>query len=187
MIMTSINRVLAFASGKTSLTKQHKVPIVGAIFQSTSIEHLFVHYVIVDPEDITTSLINMIPTKFIHTKQIKLVFISNSILAGLGVINLNLLYEKFQSPLIVIANKQPLLDSIEKAFNHIPDGKERLDLLKKNPTNWFNIPETNLWTLSLGMSSENSTKVIQQFHEIGNYPEQLRIAILIARSLPIMC
>lgn len=182
--LQSINRILCFASGITSLTDRKPVAIIGAIFQTQSLEHLFVKYVPVDPVDLTRSLIEMVPEKFLLSSQIKLILISNTIMAGLGIIKLSKLQSTFQTSIIVITNKKPDIESLEKALKHIEDGEQRKSMLESNPKTWIQVPDSRLWALNVDITSDSMLKLISHLQRHGNYPEPLRIANIIARSLP---
>ena len=182
--MQSFGRILSFASGKTSLIDRKPVPIIGAIFQSLLLEHLFVRYVPVDPVDLTSSLIDMIPQKFVQRSQIKLILMSNTVMAGLGVINLSKLQSTFQTSIIVLTNKKPELESLEVALKNVEDGEQRKITLESNPSSWIQVPDSRLWALNVDITSDSMLSLISQLKRRSNYPEPLRIASIIARSLP---
>ncbi|MHA2362912.1 MAG: endonuclease dU [Candidatus Hodarchaeales archaeon] len=182
--MKSFDRILSIASGKVFLTNNKPVPIVGVLFQKLSIEHLFIKYIEVDPIDLTNYIIELVPVKFL-TNQIKLVFLSNTIMAGLGVVDLNKLHSYLQIPIIVLVDKKPCLKTLEEPLRNLNDGIIRKKILQANPTDWVRVPASEkLRLMSIGIDLKKALQLIKEFQKFGNVPEPLRIAILVARSLP---
>ena len=125
----------------------------------------------------------MLSKQYFTEKQIKTDFILNSIMAGLGVIDLTRLHKEWQVPLIIISQKEPNNQNILNLFKKMSFDQEYEQTLLKNPHIWFNLSENRLFYCCVEINEQQSEKYIQDLQLVGQIPEPLRIANLIAKAI----
>lgn len=180
-------RILAISGGNVSLSKKKKVPIVGILWRNSILEKCFVKYSSTDPKpsEITAVISDLAEEKYFREKQIKLVLIFNSILAGLGIIDLRVLEERWKTPFIFITEKKPDKEKIRNLIRELNYSEEFISVLNKNPTDWEPLEETRLYLLSIGISKTEAKKTIRELQSVGHLPEPIRIADLFAKAIPL--
>ena len=106
--------------------------------------------------------------------------------AGFNLFDVQLLYEQFQVPLLIVNTKNPDYQSIETALKrHFHDWEQRLNIIRKIPKPALlslNI-ENKIYLSAFGSSFTDAKKLTKRFTVFGNHPEPLRIAHLIAQGL----
>lgn len=111
-------------------------------------------------------------------------FIFNNILAGLGILDLNSIKEKWKTPIIIMTEKEPNQEKILNLINDLQYSEDYAKILKKNPKNWKQLNGTRLFYLAIGIENTEVVKRVQELQEVGHLPEPLRIADLIAKAIP---
>ncbi len=184
--MKIYSRILAISGGTVSLSEKKKVPIVGVLWRNSIIEKCFIKFSPTDPKpsEITENVLSLLEEKYFIEKQVKLVFIFNNILAGLGILDINILQEKWKTPIIIITEKEPNEEKILNLLNELHYSGEYSEAFKKNPKNWEQLDGTRLFFLGIGLEKKYTIKRIQEFQRVGHLPEPLRIADLIAKAIP---
>lgn len=179
-------RILAISGGKVSLSEKKNVPIVGILWRDYVIEKCFIEFTPTDPKpsEITKNLLSLLEDQYFIEKQIKMVFIFNNILAGLGILDLNAIKEKWEVPLIIITEKEPNEDKIRNLISELHYSDEYTKVFKNNPNNWEQLNGTRLYFLAIGIDKVQTVKNIQELQKVGHLPEPLRIADLIAKAIP---
>lgn len=178
-------RLLAIAGGSVSLHDKNKVPIVGIIWRQNILEKCFVTYSEVDPtpEKLSNIVINLLEKHYFVEKQIKSVLILNSIMAGLGILDLDQLKSAWQVPLIIISEKYPDNQKILSLIKNLQYDSEYEKVLLKNPQKWFNIQNSKLFFCCIGTESKKAENLISELQTVGQLPEPLRIASLVAKAI----
>ena len=179
-------RILSISGGNVSLSDKKSVPIVGILWRDSILEKCFVKYTATDPapSEITAVISTLVDEKYFKEKQVKLVFIFNSILAGLGILNLQALEETWKTPFVVITEKEPDEEKISHLIKELNYSEEFTTVLTKNPKNWVQLEGTRLYLLCIGIDSLEAEKTIHELQRVGHLPEPLRIADLIAKAIP---
>lgn len=179
-------RILAISGGSVSLKKRLQVPIVGVLWRDTILEKCFVNYSETDPEpNIITEIIEHLTEEHYFTnKEIKLVLLFNSIMAGLGIIDLLTLEKKWNTPIIVVSEKEPDKTKILELIKSLNHSKEAKEIFENNPTNWSNVDNTRLFMLPIGIEKNKAHEIIANYQLVGAIPEPLRIADIIAKAIP---
>lgn len=179
-------RILAISGGKVSLKKRLQVPIVGVLWRETILEKCFVNYSETDPEpDVITNIIEyLVEDHYFTNKEIKVVLLFNNIMAGLGIIDLLTLEKKWNIPIIVLSEKEPDKTKILELINSLNHPKDAKKIFENNPTNWTNVDKTRLFMLPIGIEKDKAYEIIVNLQVVGDIPEPLRIADIIAKAIP---
>ena len=182
------SRILAICGGKVTFTEGEKTPIVAVLWRNPYIDKFYIEYTQIDspPSNITSLLTEFIDINLFSDHHIKFVIFFNTILAGLSLIDINKLYISWKVPLIFISEKKPENEKILEIAKTKNYFNEFSSVLRSNPNNWFEFPNTNLFVLPVGIEKIECIHIIQKTQLIGNIPEPLRISKLVATSLPII-
>ena len=187
-VLKKHSRFLAICGGRVTFGQTEKVPIVGVIWRNPLIDKVYVDYITVDspPDLITRTIIQLVDPMIIAHNHIKVSFFFNTILAGLSIINIEKLYNTWKIPLIFITEKEPEKKSIEHLVEKVekPHKKEILQVLEENPNDWQKINGTRLFLLAVGIEPKYAIAITRKFQILGHIPEPLRLAKLIASSIP---
>ncbi len=174
----------AFQRGKSS-----KTFVFGVVVRDYSlIEGVLRTEVEIDGLDATSKIANMILQSNFQD-QLKAIILGSSTIAAFNVINLNLLCEKTEIPVINILNQLPNETEVKKALSHLSDWKLRYEILTNNPpiqriefeNQIGNKYETNIQ--QIGFSELKEVRNILKITSFSSsIPECLRIADLIGQS-----
>ena len=177
--------MLAISGGKVSFKDRLRVPIVGVIWRDTIFEKCFVSYSETDPkpDNITSILKNIVEDTYFKEKQIKLVLLFNSILAGLGILDLHSLEKTWNVPILVITEEKPDIIKIEKLLQKLHCEDTYYTVLRKNPAHWIKQVGTRVNFLAIGLNETDALAIIKNLQMVGDIPEPLRIADIIAKAI----
>ena len=181
------SRFLGISSGKVDFNEETPVPVVGILWRNPFIDNFYIDYANIDspPSEITELLMTLIPQSLFSSHHIKAAMISNTILAGLSLIDINQLYQTWGVPLLFITEKEPKNEKIIEIAKNKDFVEEFFYVLDQNPSNWTEVPGTRIFILPVGINDQDSIQLINLFQLIGHLPEPLRLAKLLASSLSI--
>ena len=121
--------------------------------------------------------------KFFTTKEVKLVYIFNSVLAGLGILNLPALHDYWGTPIIVITEDIPDRERINLLIKELKYGYEYSEALQNNPENWSKVGMTRLYAQAIGLSEKEMMNEVEKLQLVGDLPEPLRMVDIIAKAI----
>ena len=105
-------------------------------------------------------------------------------MAGLGILNLPALQSYWNVPIIIITETKPDKNKIESLIKELNCDKEYSEVLQKNPENWVKIGTTRLYGQGIGLSEQEMINEIKKLQTVGDMPEPLRIADIVAKAIP---
>ncbi len=135
------------------------------------------------PDTITKIIGQIVGEEYFTTKEIKLVLIYNSVLAGMGILNLESLKKIWKVPIIIISEKKPDNQKILAVIENLAQSEEYKQVLEQNPDNWIHMENTRLFMLTLGINEKDAVQLITKFQISGDLPEPLRVADIIAKAI----
>ncbi|MCS7110424.1 MAG: DUF99 family protein [Candidatus Caldarchaeum sp.] len=133
--------------------------------------------------DSTESIVAM--WKKLDREDINVIMLSGSVVSWFNVIDLNRLYETTNTPLICLSYREStgLENVFRRRFPH--DWETRLAVHQSNGERTEILLKTGyrVFVRCLGLEVEEAKKVLDKFLVDGRYPEPVRLAKLLARSV----
>jgi uncharacterized protein len=159
------------------------VPIVGAVFRGGLwLEGGLSGKIQVDGFDSTQAITDMI-TSSPHFKQLRVIMLNGVTFAGFNVVDLQLLNENTNLPVIAVARKKPDLAAVKKAIQNLPEPKKRLIVLQ-NAGELVEAPlKIPVYIQTAGLSVEDAWQIVALSSTRSSTPEPLRAAHLIASAV----
>jgi len=158
---------------------QRQVLVVGSVFRGGEfMDGLLSCYVDKDGEDATLKLINLVNNcKF--KPQLQAIFLDGIAFAGFNVVNIFSLNRLTGIPVIVVVRDKPDLEKIFSALGKLGMGK-KIDLIKKFPEP---VNMNCVYVQSIGMSMDDTRKLLKVCCTRANIPEALRFSHLVASGI----
>ena len=169
--------------------KSSKTFVFGVVVRDYSlIEGVLRTEIEIDGLDATLKIADMIvQSKF--QNQLKAIILGSSTIAAFNVININLLNEKTEIPIINVLNQLPNDIEVKKALSHLPDWELRYEILTNNPPIQrveFENQIGNKYEANIQQVGFSRLREVKNILEITSFsssiPECLRIADLIGQS-----
>ena len=142
----------------------------------------------IDGMDASDKICNMITESKFHN-QLKAIFLGSSTIGAFNIIDLNLLYRKTSLPIIIVLSNLPNNNDVKEALSHLPDWKNRYDILMSNPpiqkiefVNQIG-RKCDAHIQQIGFDDINTVRNILKITTYSSaIPECLRLADMIGRS-----
>ena len=142
----------------------------------------------IDGMDASDRISNMI-TESKFKNQLKAIILGSSTIGAFNIIDLNIIHKRTSIPVITVLAHLPSNDDVKKALLHLPDWKNRYDILMSNPPiqkiKFVNQSgrKCDAYIQQIGFNEINVVKNILQITSHSSaIPECLRLADLIGRS-----
>ncbi len=175
-----ISHVIGFDDAPFPRSHRGDVMVVGAVYAGRRLEGVLSGKVRRDGHNATDTIIRLVShSRFrAHTQAILLQGIA---LAGFNVIDLAAVHRALGKPVMVVARRQPDLDSIRRALLlRVPGGRRKWALIEKlGPME----PAAGVYVQRAGLSLERAADLVRRFAVNGAMPEPLRTAHLIAGGI----
>jgi hypothetical protein len=157
---------------------------VGVVMRGNQyIEGVLHDIITIDGMDATSVCEEMI-TKTRYYTQLKAVLFDGATLGGFNIVDVNLLWEHTQIPIITVTRKQPDFEKISDALQaHFSDWKQRLSLLKKGRMYKMDTAHNPIFIKCLGVSFSQAKEIITLATIRGVIPESLRVAHIVASGI----
>ncbi|MFH0870399.1 MAG: DUF99 family protein [archaeon] len=158
---------------------QSPVLVVGSVFRGGEfMDGLLSCYVDKDGEDATLKLINLVNScKF--KLQLQAIFLDGIAFAGFNVVNIFSLNRMTGIPVVVVVRDNPDMDKIFSALEKL-GMKKKVELLKKFPKP---VNVNGVYVQSIGMSIDDTKKLLKVCCTRANIPEALRFSHLVASGI----
>jgi endonuclease V-like protein UPF0215 family len=158
---------------------QKYVLVVGTVFRGGSfMDGMISCYVEKDGEDASLRIIEMInDSRF--KPQIQAIFLNGIAVAGFNVINPVAVNKETGIPVIVVIRDYPDYKKIFSALEKLSMQK-KIDVIKKTPKP---VKINNIYVQCLGISKENTKKLLKICCTHSDVPEPLRVAHLVASGI----
>lgn len=166
--------------------KDKNVSVIGVIYRGGNfLDVVLKTEVEVDGLDATGNLIKLINSSR-HKPQLKVLMFDGITLGGFNVVDIKMMYEETDLPVIVINRKHPDIDSVRKALeNNFKDFEKRWDMIlnagKIKVCKLKN--DKKVYYQVIGMENEEAEEIIQLSSTHSDIPEPLRVAHLIGTAI----
>jgi hypothetical protein len=173
-------RVLGIDDGYFSKYRDKKVLVVGAVLRgSKDLEGILSCYIAKDGNDSTKKLTELV-NRSKHKSQLRYIITNGTTLGGFNILDINELYKKTSVPVLAVLRKRPRPERVERALDHFPDKKKRLGMIRKaGEIHSYK----KLYFQNAGLTESEAEELIDKTVKIGNLPEPVRIAHLIASGV----
>ena len=113
--------------------------------------------------------------------QLHAVLLQGISVAGFNVVDINLLAQMLERPVLVVSRRRPNMAAIRRALlEHVPGGSRKWTRIEKaGPVE----SAAGLWVQRAGLSLDQAVQVLRDSCSNGNVPEPLRAAHLIAGGI----
>ena len=173
-------RVLGIDDGYFLKHGGKNVLVVGAIIRGNKgLEGVLSCHITKDGSDSTKRLIGLVNGSR-HKNQLRYIMTNGTTLGGFNLLDINELYEKTRVPVLAVLRKRPDQQKVERALSHLPDKRKRLDKIRKAGQIYSH---RRLYFQMAGLSEREAKELIDKTVKIGNLPEPVRIAHLIASGV----
>jgi len=127
----------------------------------------------------TSKLIEMV-NKSKFKKQLRLIMLDGIALAGFNIVDINLLNKKTKVPVMVVIRKKPDLKKILKALSYMGQASLRKELIEKAGE----VRKIGkVYCQLAGLDKKTALEFLKITTIVGNLPEPLRTAHIIARGV----
>ncbi|WP_457548582.1 endonuclease dU [Archaeoglobus sp.] len=153
--------------------------IVGCVTCKDYVEGFLIDRIEVDGWDVSEKIVELISNSKFY-KQIRCVLLSGITFAGFNIADLEFIHERLGIPVVVVLEKYPNFEKIEKALRNLEEFEKRIELVKKAGK----VRKVGRVLVQLkGCDLEFAEKILKLTTRKGKTPEPLRIAHLVASAL----
>ncbi len=177
-------RVVGFDDSPFDKNKDKSVVVVGVIFRGNKyMDGMLKTKVRVDGFNATKKLIGVINSSR-HKPQLKAIMTNGITFGGFNIVDINTLSEKTGLPVIAIVRKKPNFKKIKKALKNLSKPEYRWELIKKaGKPIMLELPKGKLYYQYAGTNKKEAEEIIKKTIKVGNLPEPLRLAHIIATAI----
>ncbi|MEM4834886.1 MAG: DUF99 family protein [Ferroplasma sp.] len=181
--MKSGLRILGLDDGPFKRDSDTKTVLVGVLMRVNSyVEGISVRNITVDGIDSTETILSMVYGRF--REDIDFIMSNGITFAGFNIMDISTINQATGIPIISITRKKPDMDSMFSALElHFSDYAERIEILKKTSVNEIGYDGKKLYINCSGISQNEAIYLIKKTTVMGNIPEPIRIAHLIATAI----
>ncbi len=163
-----------------------RVMIVGAVFRGGEwLDGVLRSHITKDGTDATDTIIRMV-TESKHFGQVRVLMLDGITYAGFNVVDITVVYEKTNIPVIVVMRNYPDLERIRAALEHVPDPVPRWEVMKRAGEIHEVVThegENPVYLQHCGIDLEDAREIVRMSSTHSNIPEPLRAAHLIATGI----
>lgn len=180
MAHNSFSNVIGFDDAP--FPKHHKgnVLIIGAVFAGLRFDGILRGYIRRDGANAADTIVKLIAeSRFVD--HVQLIMLQGITFGGFNVIDAEKIYRHLGMPILITARQQPDFESIRNALlKNVKGGAKKWKIIEK-------IGEMehvrNIYIQRIGLTKEESEKLIEKFAIYSRIPEPIRIAHLIAGGI----
>jgi len=136
----------------------------------------------VDGRDADDAIIGMLERSR-YLDQIRLVMLDGASVGGFNVVDIGRVHRALGVPCATITRSLPDMRAIEAALLKLPDGAERLEVMKRNPLFRIGPKARPIYASASGITGDELDEIVQAATVSGSIPEPLRLAHLIAAGV----
>jgi len=175
-----LSHVIGFDDAPFRPEHRGDVPLVGAVFSHMCMEGVLTGKVRRDGVNATSRIEQMV-SRSRFAPQLQAVLIQGIAVAGFNVIDIHVLNQRLNLPVIVVSRKLPDMEAIRDALlNNVPGGRQKWRLIEQaGPMESV----ANVYIQRAGISLGEAGALIRSCAKNSHIPEPLRTAHLIAAGL----
>ena len=153
--------------------------IVGCVTCKDYVEGFLIDRIEVDGWDVSEKITDLVSNSKFY-KQIKCVLLSGITFAGFNVADLEFIHESLGIPVVVVLERYPDFEKIEKALRNLEGFERRMELVRKAGE----VKKVGKVLVQLkGCDLDFAERILKLTIRKGKTPEPLRIAHLVASAL----
>ncbi|MEM2932596.1 MAG: DUF99 family protein [Candidatus Pacearchaeota archaeon] len=176
-------RILGIDDGYFEKFKGKKCLVIGTIFRGArALDGLISFYIDVDGDDATDKLINIV-NKSKHKEQLSVIMINGIALGGFNVIDIAKVSKATGIPVIVVSRKKPRIRLIKNILKKLGKKRKISFIDKAGKPKKISINNKEVYFQFYGISEEKAREVIIASVLLGNIPEPIRVAHIIATGV----
>lgn len=163
---------------------ERKALVVGALVRIPNyLEGVMKAEVTIDGSDASQVVTEMI-SRSRYRDQIKAVFFDGIALAGFNILDLAMIHDALDIPLLTVTRDEPDFGKIKAALmKHFPDWRERYSLLTRLELKQIKTEHKSLYASGIGISWPEFEELVRLSTVRGAVPEPVRMAHLIAAAM----
>lgn len=176
-------RILGIDDGPFSKNIDKKTILVGVLMKFDSyIEGITIKKIDIDGINVNENILSMFNGRF--NKEINFIMTNGITFGGFNIMDISLINEKTNIPVISIVRKKPDLESIYNALKkHFDDYDYRINLINKSFPEKITINNNDLYINFKGINLFDVKNIIKKTIKMGNIPEPIRMAHIIATAI----
>lgn len=177
-------KILGIGGGKVLFSEMNLVPITLVLYKVPIIEKIHLLYSNIDNSKFSEILINEI-SNLNWKREIKVIMTENIFLAGLSLIDLDLISQKLSIPIISVFRKKPEGESIQKSIEKIKNTKYKI-YLKEAVEKYTDVvfhQSSGCYFISKLIDERSASFVLSNNILQGKIPEPVRVASLFSKSI----
>lgn len=178
--MRRLSNVIGLDDGPFSPDHVGRVPVVGTYYARKRLNGILVGAVAKDGDDAAEQIARLVgASKF--AGNVNLLMLQGIALAGFNVVDVFALHAQLETPVLVVARRQPDMAAIRAALlDNIPGGAQKWAIIERlGPME----PLGHVWVQRVGLTLAQAAAVLKLTTIEGHIPEPLRVAHLIAGAL----
>lgn len=168
---------------KTPYLNTVNVTIIGTFFRGGGqLDGVLCSEITKDGMDATEIIIRMIKNSKYYT-QIRVIMLDGVTYAGFNPVDIKILYDETNIPVIVFMRSCPDFEKIKLALEHLPETEKRWDIIQRAGRIYKIAQENPVFIQLCGIDKESAVEIVRRTSTHGNIPEPLRAAHLIATGV----
>ncbi|MEM7823819.1 MAG: DUF99 family protein [Candidatus Aenigmatarchaeota archaeon] len=177
-------RILAWDDGPFEHKGKGTVPMIGVVYRGGKLlDGILRIDVEIDGTDAEAKIIQA-TNKTKHRGQVRVLMLDGITFGGFNTVNIRNINEKTGLPVIVLLRKKPGFDAFKSAIAKLPHSSERLACVEAaGPIYYTSVKSGRLAFQVAGIDRKDAEQVIVTSTVLGNVPEPLRAAHLIATGI----
>ncbi len=176
-------RILGIDDGPFRKGVDKSTVLVGVIIKFNSyIEGIITNTVSIDGTDIDEKIVSIAGGRF--KKEINFIMTNGITFGGFNIMDSEYVFKNTDIPVISVVRENPDIESMKMALTkHFKDYKERIEILERSSVHCININGKKLYINNTGIDIDSAKIVIKNSTVMGNMPEPVRIAHIIASAI----
>ncbi|KPV45846.1 MULTISPECIES: DUF99 family protein [Acidiplasma] len=176
-------RILGIDDGPFKKNVDKETILTGVLIKPDGyIEGILLRTIAVDGTDVNEKILSMVNGRFL--REINIIMTNGITFGGFNVMDIEKINNNTGIPVISIIRKKPDIDSIKSALEkHFIDHDYRFNIINKNLPVLVTVNGRNLYINHAGIDYDSAVLVIKKTLKMGNIPEPVRMAHLIATAI----
>lgn len=177
-------RILAWDDGPFEHRAKETVPMIGTIFRGGKLlDGILKIDVDIDGADAEAKIISA-TNKSKHHGQVRVLMMDGITFGGFNTVNIKRISTATDLPVIVVLRKKPDFETFKTAMSKLPHSDERLACIDAAGPVYYTPGKSGRIAFQIsGMKKSEAEEILSTSTVLGNVPEPLRAAHLIATGI----